>query len=358
VFRVYPRFLPDGFRHCGLGAGLLCDEDAVLTEQGDCFVAVVEPFDAAEDRPLCHAHHGGEVMQLEPGQEVALILAYRRSLMELSSTLEPYRLARGDRVTLLGGDGYAGSFYSRLESYGTPVSARILGGIVDPRTGRLLRTGDHPRHVLPGPSRSPQAPRAQAPLVIGVAGVRMDSGKSIVGRNLAGLFQAHGLAVAAGKVTGFGCLHETRALTGGVTADFTDFGLPSTCGPDLSRVLEAASSVIDFLEAGWPDVILLEFGGDLIGPYRVTETLAALRDRIGYLVFVAFDLCGVAGAIEELRRIRMRPDTVSGPIANNRLGVSLIAEHFGIHAESSLEPMSCTVTRALERRGADTHAAL
>jgi hypothetical protein len=43
-------FLPDGFRHCG------------------------------------------------PGQQVALILAHRRSLMELSSTLERYQLCRGDAV--------------------------------------------------------------------------------------------------------------------------------------------------------------------------------------------------------------------------------------------------------------------
>ena len=48
----------------------------------------------------------------------------------------------------------------------------------------------------------------------------------------------------------------------------------------------------------------------------------------------------------------LEPDTISGPIANNPLGVSLLDEHFGVHAESSLSPMRGTVERALGRRRA------
>ena len=78
MFSVYPDFLPDGFRLCGLGNELECDESAVLTCEGDCFVAEVEDFDANGFRPLCHAHRDGKVRYLRPGQKVALILAYRR----------------------------------------------------------------------------------------------------------------------------------------------------------------------------------------------------------------------------------------------------------------------------------------
>ncbi|MEN9314025.1 MAG: hypothetical protein RIS35_418 [Pseudomonadota bacterium] len=96
---------------------------------------------------------------------------------------------------------------------------------------------------------------------------------------------------------------------------------------------------------------MLEFGGDLIGPYRVTETLHCLRERLDHLVFVAFDLCGIQGALEQLRRIGMRPDTISGPIANNPLGVTLIDENFGLRAESSLSPMRSTVERMIAGAG-------
>jgi hypothetical protein len=39
------------------------------------------------------------------------------------------------------------------------------------------------------------------------------------------------------------------------------------------------------------------------------------------------------------------PDTISGPIANNPLGITLIREQLGLHAESSLEPMTEAVAR-------------
>jgi hypothetical protein len=110
-----------------------------------------------------------------------------------------------------------------------------------------------------------------------------------------------------------------------------------------ARIVSLASQVVDALVAAGPDVILLEFGGDLIGPYRVTECLEALAPRLDHLVFVAFDLCGVNGAVEHLRPLGLAPDTISGPIANNPLGVTLIREQFGLHAESSLEPMTETV---------------
>jgi hypothetical protein len=339
VFRASLEFLPDGFRHCGLTTEVVCDEHAILTAEGDCCIAEVEDFDPVAFRPLCHAHRHGHMIHLRPRQQVALILAHRRSLMELSSTLERYHLRTGDAVTLLGGDGYAGSYFSVLGSYGTPVQARILGGIVEPGTERLLNTRARP--WVPPPAAEPRPDHA--PLVIGIAGVRMDSGKSTVGRNLARQFEAAGQTVAFGKVTGFGCLYETRAIVDGLAIDFTDFGLPSTCGPDTARIVSLASQVVDALVAAGPDVILLEFGGDLIGPYRVTECLEALAPRLDHLVFVAFDLCGVNGAVEHLRPLGLAPDTISGPIANNPLGVTLIREQFGLHAESSLEPMTETV---------------
>jgi hypothetical protein len=73
--------------------------------------------------------------------------------------------------------------------------------------------------------------------------------------------------------------------------------------------------------------------------------LGALAPRLDHLVFVAFDLCGVYGAVEHLRPLGIVPDTISGPIANNPLGITLIREQLGLHAESSLEPMTETVAR-------------
>jgi hypothetical protein len=73
-------------------------------------VARVEDFPAEDPTYLNHLHVNQETILLRPGALIPLILCYRRSTMELTSRLEPYRLRAGDRVTMPGGDGYAGSY--------------------------------------------------------------------------------------------------------------------------------------------------------------------------------------------------------------------------------------------------------
>jgi hypothetical protein len=186
--------------------------------------------------------------------------------------------------------------------------------------------------------------------VVAVVGSRMDCGKSTTARRLIAGLRALGAPVAAAKVTGFGCRHETKALGADVCLDFTDFGLPSTCGGDGRRVLETARRLVEELRGSGAEALVLEFGEALIGPYRVAEVLADLRPEIDRVVFVAFDLCGVEGGVLRLRELGLPADLVSGPVANTPVGVRLVEERHGIPAESNRGPMPRLV-RLLETSG-------
>jgi hypothetical protein len=120
----------------------------------------------------------------------------------------------------------------------------------------------------------------------------MDCGKSTAIRAMAAGLRERGLRIGAGKVTGFGCLYETTGLNADFCLDFSDYGLPSTCGKDGARVRRTARRILDELRRRGPDVVILEFGEALIGPYRVDEVQSSAHRRH---VFVALTFAGRGG---------------------------------------------------------------
>jgi hypothetical protein len=329
-------YIPDGFRHTRIARRVHCNRDFILQNEGDCFVGRVDDFDLSNRSYLNHIHLKQQKHYVRPGDCIPLILAYRRSLMEITSTTAVYSFKAGDHACLLGGDGYAGSYQCVLPAYGLPVSVEIVGGITHPDTGKIHNIADF--KLATPPTRS-----THRPFVIAVLGVRMDCGKSTTIRQIVRQLRQAGYSVVTGKVSGFGCLYETANLNSEFSMDFTDFGLPSTCGHHGEIVLETAEHVLEHLKHRHSDVVVLEFGGDLIGPYRVTEIMRHLKDQIDYTVFVTFDLCGLKGGKEHLADIRCRIDLVSGPLANTSLGVEMVDQWFHLPAESNQADMVRTV---------------
>lgn len=244
-------FIPDGFRHLNLAREVEVMPETVLTREGDCFAARVLAFDTADKTFLNHIHLQQQKHHFQPGHVLPCILSYRRSMMEIASCSQPYQLRRGDQAYMLGGDGYAGSFQCVLPEYGQPVAVEILGGIAATSDSdqKLCNTLDclAPRDEL----RS-----EHDPFTIAVVGVRMDSGKSTVIRRLVEGLKQQQLTVAGGKVTGFGCLYETTNMNTPYSLDFTDFGLPSTCGREPELALKIASQVVENLRAQQPELIV------------------------------------------------------------------------------------------------------
>ena len=335
--------IPDGFRNTGIVSPLNCDSDLLLTREGDCFVAEVLPFDISDPSYRNHFHIAGSPVYLSPGDRVPLILSYRRSMMEFASSTGEYSFRAGDNVWILGGDGYAGSFDCALREYGQAIQATIIGAITGEKSGTVRNVMDF---VQP---REEEDDVAADPFVVAVVGSRMDCGKSTAIRSLTAGLRTSGHHVVAGKVTGFGCRYETTGLNADSCLDFTDYGLTSTCGKDSDYVIQTARRIVEDLRRSRPDVVVLEFGGGLIGPYRVDDVVKSLCPDIDLAVFVAFDLCGVAGGAVRLQELGVSADFVTGPVANTPVGVGLIDHHHGLPAETNREGMPKLLSMIEER---------
>jgi hypothetical protein len=246
-------------------------------------------------------------------------------MMEFASRTSTRAIGAGDTVWILGGDGYAGSFECAEPDYGTPVSAVVLGAVPARGRTRALNVDDF----------TPPEQEAARPIRRMTAGLRL-----------------RGRRVGAGKVTGFGCRYEVTGLGADLCLDFTDYGLPSTCGGDGERVRRTAKRILGDLRGAGPEVVILELGEALIGPYRVDEVLQELRPEIDALVFVAFDLCGVEGGIHRLRDLGIEPDFVTGPVANTPVGAGLVEGRHGIPAESNRGSMPRLVAELEQRLSA------
>ena len=120
----------------------------------------------------------------------------------------------------------------------------------------------------------------------------MDCGKSTTIQRITAGFRRQGFRVGAGKLTGFGCRYEVSALGADFCVDFTDYGLPSTCGAEGEPVRRTARRVLEGLRGAGPDVVVLELGEALIGPYRVDEVLRDLREQIDVVSSSRSNLCG------------------------------------------------------------------
>lgn len=330
-------YIPDGFRYTDIKKEIHYNSEQIIEDEGTCLVVKVNHFDVNDQTFLNHIHLNQKIHRIKPGDIIPVILGYRRSLMEISSKSKPYQLKVGDHLYMLGGDGYAGSYQCVLESYGKPVSVEILGTIININNHKPYNISDF---SLPLITKN----HNYNPLIIAVVGVRMDCGKSTTIRKIVSQLKQQNYSIVAGKVTGFGCLYETQNLNCDFSLDFTDFGIVSTCGDQEDKIFETAEQILNHLKKQESDVIILEFGGGLISPYRVTEMLKYLREEIDYTIFIAFDLCGLKGGIEHLKTINCKINLVSGPIANTSLGVEMINDYFQLPAESNLGEMTNTIS--------------
>jgi hypothetical protein len=83
-------YIPDGFRHTDIQKEINYNPTQIIKEEGICFVGKVSDFDVNDYSYLNHIHLQQKIHRLKPGDIIPLILAYRRSMMEISSNINPY----------------------------------------------------------------------------------------------------------------------------------------------------------------------------------------------------------------------------------------------------------------------------
>ncbi|WP_299055914.1 hypothetical protein [uncultured Nocardioides sp.] len=250
---------------------------------------------------------------LFPGDEILLAYGPRYApdqfLAEVPSDLGP--------CDLVAAGGLAGTVIEQHASIDCPTRIEPLGLLADARG--VVTLADHAPY-------SPDAPRAtvaKEPLVVGVLGTSMNSGKSTVLASLVNGLTRSGLVVSAGKATGTGAGNDANVFrdAGALRVlDFTDFGHASTYRLDLDEVTATWTALVDQLALDGPDVVVVEVADGL---YQ-GETAQLLADpayagRVDAVVFAAQDALGAAAGVRRLRELDLPVVAASGVVTASPL---------------------------------------
>ena len=135
-----------------------------------------------------------------------------------------------------------------------------------------------------------------APVVL-IIGTSMECGKTAAAKSVVRRLKAHGLRVAAVKLTGAGHVRDILAMRdAGADAifDFVDAGLPSTM-VEAATYEAALLQLLSQLGGTHPDVVVAEAGASPLEPYNGDVALRLLADRVRCTVLCASDPYAVAG---------------------------------------------------------------
>ena len=222
---------------------------------------------------------------------------------------------------LVAAGGLAGTVISAHSWMKTPTQIEPLGLLTDARGTMTLRRCAP--FTLVAPEDAQTLRRVGKPLVIGVLGTSMNSGKTTtVAAIVRGLSRA-GYQVAAGKVTGTGAggdpmlFHDSGASR---VLDFTDFGYGSTYRLGHQEVRSLLVSLTCELAANGPDVIVVEVADGL---YQA-ETARLVKDpifkqHVDKVVFAAGEALGASAGQMLLAQEGLAPVAISGMLTASPL---------------------------------------
>jgi hypothetical protein len=233
---------------------------------------------------------------------------------------------------LVAAGGLAGTVISAHSKMTMPTLIEPLGLLAD--AGGVVTL----KRCAPFEAVSPEVAtvlrQVSRPLVIGVVGTSMNSGKTTtVASIVRGLTKA-GLAVAAGKATGTGAcgdpmlFHDSGASR---VLDFTDFGHGSTYRLEHGPIRSLFVSLIRELAVTGPDVIVVEVADGL---YQ-RETAALLRDplfgqQVDLVVFAAGEALGAVAGQALLAKQGLSPVIISGLLTASPLATREAASALGV----------------------------
>lgn len=260
----------------------------------------------------------GRSASLYRGDRFVAVLGNRESSKYLCGAVpeEGIDLAETPVLQLLTNGGIVGLAAPSPEYLKPPLEVRCHGVLtLDGETvNTIARVREDERSAL-------------RPIVL-VGASATDAGKTtLASRLVASLSRDQGLAVAAAKLAGTGCLEdvlEHREAGARWIADFPDVGLPSTYTA-ASNYEPAVRSLLHLLSGKEPDIIVAELGGDLIWANIPTLFgMADVMESVVALVVIPGDVLGAIGTAKMLGEWGVTPPVVWGiPPTRNPTGFRL-----------------------------------
>lgn len=275
----------------------------------------------------------GEFVTLQKGQILIGTLGERQALRGYSGIV-PRKINTGDVLNVLNMGGIIGLCQSDYPSYGPAMRAEVLGAVMieDERNLVHATISDYAIEWVDRLNSS-------APL-IAVTGTSMNVGKTFAASQIINILTQKGYKVAAAKLTGASLMRDTKSMmdNGAIAcANFTEAGLVSTTH---QNVLPMAKGLITHLNAYKPDLIVMEFGDGIIGPYGVDNLLIDkdLQKWIAVHVTAAQDLAG-CWALDSIfkNRYGRTPSVITGPVTDNIVGINYIQNTLGMKAANAMQ---------------------
>lgn len=306
---------------CGLGPELTV-APYIVAEDGYCLAVR-----ALESKEVYNQIEGadGVFRTIVEGDVLAGALGERQALKGYSGRI-PRRIAPGDVLHVLNMGGILGLCTSDHPDLGPALRVEVLGAVLDD-AGRHARIQDHAIEWREHLAHS-------APLVM-VSGTAMNTGKTYAAAQLVAGLTARGLHVAAAKLTGASLMRDVRAMQASgarSVATFTEAGVVASTDRNMVPV---AKGLVAHLDASRPDVMVLELGDGIIGPYGVDDILQdmELQRLTAAHVLAASDLAG-AWAADQLFRTRYRASlaAVVGPATDTEVGRRYVQNALGVPA--------------------------
>jgi hypothetical protein len=238
---------------------------------------------------------------------------------------EGYVPQSGDEVHLLTSGGLIGTVASTHTSKGAPTQLEVIGPMVRAdQPGTPLSTDDF------AVARSPEAKPEMGTIV--VVGSSMNAGKTTTTSAIVRGLHKAGLRVGAGKVTGSGSGKDHWAYVdaGAATvSDFLDFGMPSTFGYPVERLVSTMYGLRDRLVADGADAVVLEIADGVL--QDETRGLAIQLSKFADEVILAVgDALGAVAGIEELAKLGVSVRAVSGLVTASPLATREAAAATGL----------------------------
>ena len=329
---------------CGLGHRVQVSP-YVVAEEGYCLAVR-----ALDEKEVYNQVEGadGVFRTIHEGEVLVGALGERQALKGYSGRI-PRHVAPGDTLHVQNMGGILGRVASPHPDLGPALRVEVLGAVLvgsPPRHARIQDTAIDPVETLPH----------SAPLVM-VSGTAMNTGKTYAAAALVGGLSARGLRVAAAKLTGAALQRDVRAMVaqGAIaSASFTEAGAVATTGRDMVPI---AKGLIAHLNKASPDVLVLELGDGVIGPYGVDQILEdmELQRLTAAHVVAATDLAG-AWACDQLFRQRYRAEigVVVGPATDTDVGKRYIQTQLGIPAINARSEPDALAQHVAEAVGAMT----
>ncbi|MCD9194328.1 DUF1611 domain-containing protein [Streptomyces albireticuli] len=258
----------------------------------------------------------------------------------------PVRLRVGDLVVGACGNRYATDSYEGYHRPGPQAHLLTSGGVIGTAVswhtgctapteltilGALTGADDRPlsldRFARPAPP-----PPAVPPRALAVVGSSMNAGKTTTAAGLLTGWARAGLVPGAAKVTGTGSGKDRWAyLDAGArhVTDFLDFGMPSTFGYPVERLLTAMTAMRDALVHDGADAVVLELADGLLQE-ETRRLTAALPEVCDGVVLAVGDALAARAGVDLLSARGVRVLAVSGLVTAGPLAAREAAAATGL----------------------------